>query len=106
MKFLLPEFVENEELVARFLREAKSAVAIKNRHVAQVMDIGTLESGSPYMVMEFLKGRDLADVIAKEGPHRGALPRRASPAAGLRGAGGGPRQGASSTGTSSPETCS
>lgn len=66
MKFLLPEYVNNTGIVERFLREARAAVSIKNPHVAGVIDVGTLESGSPYIVMEYLQGRDLADVLENE----------------------------------------
>ena len=68
LKFLLPEVVENENTAARFLREAQAAVRIKSPHVARVVDVGTLESGSPYMVMEYLDGRDLSAVLETEGP--------------------------------------
>ena len=66
MKFLLPEYVNNAGIVERFLREARAAVSIKNPHVAGVIDVGTLDSGSPYIVMEYLQGRDLADVLEDE----------------------------------------
>jgi serine/threonine-protein kinase len=67
MKFLLPQYAHDQRVVARFLREARAAVSLKNRHVASVIDIGTLESGSPYIVMEYLEGRDLFDVIEEAG---------------------------------------
>src|SRR5580692_10668265 len=56
LKFLLPEVVAQEDLVARFLREARAAVRIHSEHVSRVLDVGTLESGAPYMVMELLEG--------------------------------------------------
>ncbi len=68
LKFLLPEALENGEAVARFAREARAAVKIKSEHVARVSDVGTLESGSPYMVMEYLQGQDLADWVRDRGP--------------------------------------
>ncbi|HLV65830.1 MAG TPA: serine/threonine-protein kinase, partial [Polyangiaceae bacterium] len=68
IKFLLPGALENPEAVARFSREARAAVKIKSEHVARVSDVGTLESGAPYMVMEFLEGRDLAALIQQSGP--------------------------------------
>ena len=40
-----------------FLREARAAVQIKSEHVARVLDVGTLESGAPYIVMEYLDGQ-------------------------------------------------
>ena len=70
IKFLLPEALENPEAVARFLREAKAAIRIKSEHVVRVSDVGTLDSGAPYMVMEYLEGGDLAQWLQQ----RGALP--------------------------------
>src|SRR6187399_2364915 len=70
IKFLLPEALGNAEAVARFEREARAAVMIKSEHVARVTDVGRLDNGAPYMVMELLKGRDL-DVLVRE---RGPLP--------------------------------
>lgn len=69
LKFLLPEFVGNESLCARFLREAQAAVRIKSPHVARVVDVGTLESGAPYMVMEYLEGHDLGNEVERHGPY-------------------------------------
>jgi serine/threonine protein kinase len=70
LKFLLPEALGNREAVARFAREARAAAKIKSEHVARVSDVGTLPSGAPYMVMEYLDGGDLAAWIQQ----RGALP--------------------------------
>ena len=70
IKFLLPHMLTEPSAVQRFLREAKAAVRIKNEHVVRVFDVGTLPTGAPYMVMEFLDGGDLAAWIQT----RGALP--------------------------------
>jgi serine/threonine-protein kinase len=70
IKFLLPETLGNADAVARFGREARAAVKIKSEHVARVADVGTLENGAPYMVMEYLDGSDLSDWLHK----KGALP--------------------------------
>jgi serine/threonine-protein kinase len=67
IKFLLPETKGNVDAVARFTREARAAVKIRNEHVARVMDVGQLEDGSPYMVMEYLEGTDLAGWLASHG---------------------------------------
>jgi serine/threonine-protein kinase len=69
IKVLQPALLENVEATARFLREARAAVKIKSEYVARVSDVGSLESGAPYMVMEYLEGEDLADMLA-----RGPLP--------------------------------
>jgi serine/threonine protein kinase len=63
IKFLLPEYAQHHEASQRFLREARAAVKIKSEHVARVIDVGTMENGAPYMVMEHLEGRDLAAVL-------------------------------------------
>jgi serine/threonine-protein kinase len=67
IKFLLPEAVSNPEILARFAREARAAVRIKSEHVARVSDVGTLEGGAPYMVMEYLEGADLAERLQRDG---------------------------------------
>ncbi|HET7502510.1 MAG TPA: serine/threonine-protein kinase [Kofleriaceae bacterium] len=60
MKFLLPEVLSNQQIVQRFLREAQAAVRLKSEHVARVIDVGSLETGAPYMVLEYLEGSDLS----------------------------------------------
>ncbi len=68
LKFLLPGALGDSEAVARFAREARNAVKIKSEHVARVFDVGTLETGAPYMVMEYLNGVDLAGWLRQRGP--------------------------------------
>ncbi len=67
IKLLLPEILSNQEIVQRFLREARASARIQNEHVVRVFDVGTLETGEPYMAMELLEGQDLGDVIASRG---------------------------------------
>ncbi len=67
LKFMLPEGMENEGALSRFLREAKAAVRLRSEHVARVLDVGTAETGSPYIVMEYLEGLDLSGVISEQG---------------------------------------
>src|SRR5580704_1535276 len=67
VKLLLPEVAENPEAVARFTNEARASARIRNEHVAQVMDVGKLENGSAYMVLEYLEGSDLAELLEKKG---------------------------------------
>jgi serine/threonine-protein kinase len=68
LKFLLPTLLSNQEAVARFARESRAAVKIQNEHVARVLDVGVLDNGAPYMVMEFLEGGDLAEWLRQRGP--------------------------------------
>src|ERR1700733_5530103 len=59
IKFVRDEALRNDEAVERFLREARSAAKLRSEHVARVLDVGRLETGAPYMVMELLEGTDL-----------------------------------------------
>jgi serine/threonine-protein kinase len=68
IKLLKAELASNSEAVERFAREARAAVRITSPHVARVFDVGTLDSGAPYMVMEYLDGGDLSSMIQKRGP--------------------------------------
>ncbi len=68
LKFLLPEVLATPDAAGRFLREARAAVRIKNEHVARVTDVGQLETGAPYMVMEYLDGKDLGVLLEERGP--------------------------------------
>ena len=68
VKLLLPAAASLPEASARFVREARAAVAIQSEHVARVLDVGTLETGAPYMVMEHLAGEDLGKLIKARGP--------------------------------------
>jgi serine/threonine-protein kinase len=68
IKFLLPEYAKHPEATLRFMREARAAAKIQSEHVARVIDVSKLDTGSPYMVMEFLEGSDLEQVIDAAGP--------------------------------------
>jgi serine/threonine-protein kinase len=67
IKFLLPGACDLDR-VARFEREARAAAKIKGDHVARVLDLGSLESGMPYIVMEYLDGEDLDQRLRRRGP--------------------------------------
>ena len=68
IKFLLPHAALDGESVARLLREARATIAIKSEHAVRVIDVGTLETGSPYIVMERLEGIDLSQLVRSRGP--------------------------------------
>ncbi|WP_437877315.1 serine/threonine-protein kinase [Sorangium sp. So ce513] len=59
---------DNPALVQRFLREARAAARLEGEHVVRVLDVGELGSGIPYIVMEYLEGEDLSDVLRARGP--------------------------------------
>ena len=67
LKFMLPEAMRSPQSVERFLREAKAVVKLRGEHICRVYDVGRLEGGAPYIVMELMDGRDLSDVLAQRG---------------------------------------
>jgi serine/threonine protein kinase len=66
IKVVSPQIRELPGMAQRFLREARAATQLKSEHVARVSDVGTMADGAPYMVMEYLDGRDL-DAIVESG---------------------------------------
>src|SRR5215211_2136036 len=80
IKLLLPKMLDRQEVVQRFLREAKAAVKLKGEHVARVIDVGRLDAdvdgnfeGVPYIVMEYLEGSNLHAIIKAHGPQDPAI---------------------------------
>jgi serine/threonine-protein kinase len=68
IKFLHADAMRNKEAVERFQREAKVAAKVKSEHVTRVFDVGAVEeAGVPYIVMEYLEGGDLGDLIDEHG---------------------------------------
>jgi eukaryotic-like serine/threonine-protein kinase len=70
LKVLLPALAGDPTVVERFMREARAAARLKSEHVVLILDVGSLPTRQPYIVMEFLDGRDL-DVVLQE---RGRIP--------------------------------
>jgi eukaryotic-like serine/threonine-protein kinase len=66
VKFITPSHEESEDALARFLREAQAAAALRSTHIVQVFDFG-VENGAPYMAMELLDGESLATRLLREG---------------------------------------
>ncbi len=52
----------------RFIREGRASIALKHPHIVQVTDFSIATDGLPYMVMEYLEGQSLADILIKSGP--------------------------------------
>lgn len=65
IKLLHPAVRENRSSVERFEREARAAAAIGHPNIIDILDFGR-EEGRPYMVMEYLRGRSLSQVIAMD----------------------------------------
>jgi serine/threonine protein kinase len=68
LKFLTSGDELRQDAVTRFTREAQSVARIKSDHVARVLDMGKLDTGDPFIVMELLEGTDLHKFVRKNGP--------------------------------------
>ena len=68
IKFPLARMRDRGDVVTRLVREGRASMRIRSEHVARVYDIGVLEGGEPYLVMEYLVGRDLGAMLADTGP--------------------------------------
>ena len=73
VKVLSPQFAGDEQFVARFRREAQAAAALNHPNIVSVYDTGS-QGEVHYIVMEYVEGRTLRDIIRAEGP---LLPERA-----------------------------
>ncbi|XXX77107.1 serine/threonine-protein kinase [Sorangium sp. So ce134] len=69
VKVMSGEIVHSRSAMERFDREARAASAIQTEHIVRVLDTGVdRETGSPFLVMELLRGEDLAQLLARLGP--------------------------------------
>ncbi|HEX3762946.1 MAG TPA: serine/threonine-protein kinase, partial [Kofleriaceae bacterium] len=68
IKCLHDAYARRSDVVMRFLREARASARLQSEHVCRVFDVDRLDTGVPYLVMELLHGRDLAQVLRATGP--------------------------------------
>ncbi len=68
IKVLSPEYSHKQDLVDRFLQEARAASMIEQENVVEITDFGSTPGGSVFFAMEFLNGEDLSSTIKREGP--------------------------------------
>jgi hypothetical protein len=67
IKVLSHDCTQNRELVERFFAEARAVNLIRHEAIVNVFDLSTLPDGRPYIVMEYLDGASLADVLDTQG---------------------------------------
>jgi serine/threonine-protein kinase len=65
IKVLLPELTQNEDIVARFLTEARATAAIRHPGIVEILDCDIDPTGRAYIVMEYLRGESLAQCLAR-----------------------------------------
>jgi len=63
IKMLRKDVLDDADAVERFMREAQAAVKLKSEYVARVIDVGRSSANVPYMVMEYLDGEDLGQLL-------------------------------------------
>jgi len=63
IKIMLPTHLDNTESYERFLREARAPAKLKSNHVTRVHDVGRTDDGTRYIVLEYLEGTDLNDLL-------------------------------------------
>ena len=68
IKILRPDVADFGEVITRFEREARAAAQLQSIHTARVIDVDALPNGLPYIVLEYLEGRDLDAEIEAGGP--------------------------------------
>ena len=68
VKILHPKLTNRKDLVSRFRREARAMSHLEHPNTVKVFVYGELDDGSLYIVMEYLEGRNLNQVVRKEGP--------------------------------------
>jgi serine/threonine-protein kinase len=68
IKVLAREEETDSRAIERFMREGKAAASLQSDHVVRIYDVGRLESGVPFMVMELLRGEDLGTYVGSRGP--------------------------------------
>jgi hypothetical protein len=68
VKIIHPHLLSDENSALRFMTEARAASQLNHPNSVSVFDFGRTEDGQPYLVMEFLRGKDLARVAYEEGP--------------------------------------
>jgi eukaryotic-like serine/threonine-protein kinase len=67
VKFLHPQYVSSEEVLTRFQREAQAAAVVGHENIIEVTDMGQTSEGAPYIVMEYLSGGNVQDLLDELG---------------------------------------
>src|SRR5690242_4492037 len=68
IKVMRTELTKVAGAVERLILEAKLTARLRSEHICKVLDVGTLTGGAPFVVMEYLDGRDLNTLLAERGP--------------------------------------
>src|SRR6267143_4808636 len=67
VKIIKPEFAADSDVADRFMREARTMAKLRHPHAAMIFDAGNLPDGRHFIIMEFIEGATLSEVLAREG---------------------------------------
>jgi serine/threonine protein kinase len=67
VKIIKPEFAADQDVADRFMREARTMAKLRHPHAAMIFDAGNLPDGRHFIIMEFVEGRTLSEIQAREG---------------------------------------
>lgn len=67
VKIIKPEFAADQDVADRFMREARTMAKLRHPHAAMIFDAGNLPDGRHFIIMEFVEGQTLSEVLAQEG---------------------------------------
>jgi serine/threonine protein kinase len=68
IKVARPELAQDAQFAARFEREKKALMALRSRNTVQILDYGRTEDAIDYIVMEFIEGDELGQLLRRRGP--------------------------------------
>lgn len=68
VKILQEQFTSNQKFVMRFRKEAQAIAALSHPNIVSVYDVGCSDEGEPYLIMEYVEGKTLKEIIDKMGP--------------------------------------
>ncbi len=68
VKVMRPQLAGDQEFAARFVREAQTAIRLRHPNIAQLYDFSTDDEGNAYIVMEYIEGIDLRELVRRFGP--------------------------------------
>src|SRR5579863_1359559 len=68
IKLMRPQLVDDEELRARFVREAQVAIKLRHPNIAHLYDFTADEDGTAFIVMEYIRGKTLEELLKTAGP--------------------------------------
>src|SRR5918912_2052715 len=67
VKIIKREFAGDQDVADRFLREARTMAKLRHPHAAMIFDAGNLPDGRHFIIMEFVEGQTLSEILAREG---------------------------------------